>query len=247
MSATDDELAAARGVRISLHDLHFSTSGFGALLQEITVLAADTLSADTSAGVTVIRAGKPTTVAASDDRTLELDEIQYGNGDGPCLHAARTGEAVTMADVADDPRWPGYSIRGAERGLRSSLAIPLTLGEPAIGALNLYVFDEHEIDDVELILLDQFGDETSRAVSLALRYDGVSTENAHLLTAMGTRRVIDQAIGLVMGQNRCSAAEAFDVLRRASQNRNVKLNQLAADMIRQVTGIDPGAETPWQG
>ena len=88
MSATDDELAAARGVRISLHDLHFSTSGFGALLQEITVLAADTLSADTSAGVTVIRAGKPTTVAASDDRTLELDEIQYGNGDGPCLHSA---------------------------------------------------------------------------------------------------------------------------------------------------------------
>jgi GAF domain-containing protein len=150
-----------------------------------------------------------------------------------------------MADVVEDTRWPGYSVRGAERGLRSSLAIPLTLGEPANGALNLYVFDEHGIDDVELILLDQFADETSRAVSLALRYDGVSTENSHLLTAMGTRRVIDQAIGLVMSQNRCSAAEAFDVLRRASQNRNVKLNQLAADMIRQVTGTAPGVETPW--
>jgi GAF domain-containing protein len=247
VSTTNDEQAAARDVRISLHELHFSTSGFDDLLEEITVLAADTLSADCSAGVTVIRAGKPTTVAASDERTLELDEIQYGNGDGPCLHAARAGEVVTMADVAHDPRWPGYSARGSERGLRSSMAIPLTLGEPAIGALNMYVFDEHQIDDVEQTLLDQFGDETSRAVSLALRYDGVSTENAHLHTAMGTRRVIDQAIGLVMAQNRCSAAEAFDVLRRASQNRNVKINQLAAAMIRQVTGADHSAETHWQG
>ena len=247
MSTTDNEQAAARDVRISLHDLHFSTSGFGAMLQEITVLAADVLSDNTSAGVTVIRSGKPTTVAASDKRTLELDEIQYGNGEGPCLHAARTGEVVTMADVGADTRWPSYSRRGSERGLRSSLAFPLTLGEPAIGALNLYVFDEHDIDDAKRTLMDQFADETSRAVSLALRYDGVSMENAHLHTAMGTRRVIDQAIGLIMGQNRCTAPDAFDILRRASQNRNIKINRLATDLIRQVTGTDPSDDTPWGG
>jgi AmiR/NasT family two-component response regulator len=49
---------------------------------------------------------------------------------------------------------------------------------------------------------------------------------------MGTRRVIDQAIGLIMAQNRCSADDAFDILRRASQNRNLKINRLASDMIR---------------
>jgi AmiR/NasT family two-component response regulator len=63
---------------------------------------------------------------------------------------------------------------------------------------------------------------------------------------MGTRRVIDQAIGLIMAQNRCSADEAFDILRRASQNRNLKINRLASDMIRTVTGSEPDPDLHWQ-
>jgi hypothetical protein len=76
-------------VHVKLHALHFSTTGVKSLLEQVAVLAADTLDADSSAGVTVIREGQATTVAASDKRTEDLDEIQYGNGDGPCLLAAR--------------------------------------------------------------------------------------------------------------------------------------------------------------
>jgi GAF domain-containing protein len=237
---------AAGDMHAQLHALHFTTESLDALLEQITVLAADTVGADTSVGVTVIREGQPITVAASDERTRQLDEIQYGNGDGPCLHAARSGEVVTVDDSATDNRWPTYQARATDRGLRSSLSIPLELGDAATGALNLYVFDRHEFDDAERAVIGQFSDEASRAISLALRHDQITQDNDHLHTAMGTRRVIDQAVGLIMAQNRCSADEAFDILRRASQNRNVKINQLAADMIRQVTGTDPDTETHWK-
>jgi GAF domain-containing protein len=229
-----------------LHELHFSTQGLDGLLERITVLAADMVDGDTGVGVTVIRDGRPVTVAASDERTTHFDEIQYAEGDGPCLQAARTGETVTVHDSASDSRWPGYLAHAAEGGLRSSLSVPLELGEDAAGALNTYVFARHEFDDAERATLGQFCDEASRAVSLALRYERVTRENDHLHAAMSTRRVIDQAIGIIMGRDRCTADEAFAILSRASQNRNVKINQLAADMIRKATGTKPDEHTHWR-
>jgi AmiR/NasT family two-component response regulator len=65
----------------------------------------------------------------------------------------------------------------------------------------------------------------------------------HLQTALVSRAVIDQALGIIMGQNRCSADEAFDVLRRTSQNRNIKLRDIAADMVTAVSGRPP-ADNP---
>jgi AmiR/NasT family two-component response regulator len=53
--------------------------------------------------------------------------------------------------------------------------------------------------------------------------------------AMATRAVIDQAIGVVMAQNRCGPDDAFAILRRASQNRNQKLRDLAREMVESVS------------
>lgn len=40
---------------------------------------------------------------------------------------------------------------------------------------------------------------------------------------------MDHAISVIMGQNRCSADDAFDILRRASNDRNVRISRLAAE------------------
>jgi AmiR/NasT family two-component response regulator len=53
---------------------------------------------------------------------------------------------------------------------------------------------------------------------------------------MATRSIIDQAMGVIMAQNRCSSDTAFGILRRASQNRNLKLWHVAGDIITAVTG-----------
>nr|CAA9318781.1 MAG: hypothetical protein AVDCRST_MAG46-695 [uncultured Nocardioidaceae bacterium] len=230
-------------VRSQLHELHFRTEGLDQLLEEITVLATDVVGGDTSGGVTVIRGDRAATIAASDERTLALDEIQYGQGSGPCLDCARGGEPITVDDLESDTRWPDYQKHALQHGLRSSLSLPLALGPDAVGALNLYVFEQHGFGDEERAVLGQFCEDASRAISLALRHDTVTQQNDHLHTAMASRRLIDQAIGIVMAQNRCSADDAFSILRQASQNRNVKVRDLAASIIRNISGSDPSPET----
>ena len=64
----------------------------------------------------------------------------------------------------------------------------------------------------------------------------------HLQNALASRAVIDQALGIIMGQNRCTADEAFDLLRTISQNRNIKLRDIAAELITAVTGQPPASE-----
>jgi hypothetical protein len=54
----------------------------------------------------------------------------------------------------------------------------------------------------------------------------------HLQSALASRAVIDQALGVVMGQNRCTADETFDILRMNSQNRNVKLRDVRSRYLR---------------
>jgi GAF domain-containing protein len=239
----DDRQHDLRDVRSRLHDLHFRTEGLDQLLEEITVLAADVVGGDTSGGVTVIRGDRPATIGASDERTLTIDEIQYGEGTGPCLDCARSGTPVTVDDLESDIRWPDYQNHALRHGLRSSLSLPLALGPDAVGALNLYVFEQHGFGDDERAALGQFCEEASRAISLALRHDALTRQNDHLHTAMASRRLIDQAIGIVMAQNRCSSDDAFGILRQASQNRNIKVRDLAALIIRNISGSEPSPET----
>ena len=65
-------------------------------------------------------------------------------------------------------------------------------------------------------------------------------EQAHLVgglrAALATRAVIDQALGIVMARRQCTSDEAFAILREASQNRNIKLRDVAAGVVMGVSG-----------
>jgi len=236
-------IGATGDLRAALHGLHFSHDRLDSFLGQLTVLAADATGGDAAVGVTVIRENERTTVAASDQRTLMLDEIQYNDGDGPCLHCARTGDTVVIDDLRADERWPTYQHRGLEHGLRASLSLPLDLGDQAVGAINMYVFEDHSFDDPEVTVLEGFRDEASRALSLALRHEEVTTRRDQLHTAMAQRRVVDQALGILMAQNRCSTDDAFVALRSSAQSRHVTVLEAAGELIREVTGQAPTKDT----
>jgi hypothetical protein len=129
--------------------------------------------------------------------------------------------------------------RAAELGLRSSLSLPLVVDDRASGCLNLYRFSGSGLSDEAKTTARRFAAEVSRAMVLAVRQARQLRLNDDLQTAMGTRRVIDQAIGVVMAQNRCTSDEAFGLLRLASQHRNVKLRQVATDIVTSVSGEAP--------
>ena len=93
----------------------------------------------TSAGVTLISPGTdPRYVAASDDDALRYEELQTELGEGPCLAAYETGEAVSVADLSVESRFPSFTPRALEAGLAAVFTFPLRHGDEPLGALDLY-------------------------------------------------------------------------------------------------------------
>ncbi len=93
----------------------------------------------TAAGVTVIDPGEnPRYVAASDSAAFQYEQVQTELGEGPCLLAYNSGEAVAVPDLRDEQRFPGYTARALELGVRAVFTFPLRHGDHQLGALDLY-------------------------------------------------------------------------------------------------------------
>ncbi len=235
--------AEAGSAVAELQQLLLTTEDITGFLDQLTALTVKVLPGEVSCGITLRRDHGATTVASSDSRASQVDEIQYGHDEGPCLRALATGQVVVVEDLADDDRWGGYRMPALGHGVRSSLSLPLRADGAVLGALNIYATTPRAFGPAEQLVAGRFADEASRALALAVRLAEHSEMSAHLQAALASRAVIDQAVGIIMGQNRCTADEAFEVLRSISQNRNVKLRDIAADMVTAVGG-QPPTDTP---
>jgi GAF domain-containing protein len=171
------------------------------------------------------------TVASTDHRTRQLDEKQYADQGGPCLEALRTALPVIVPDMRAESRWAPYPHQAAELGAASSMSYPLIIAGQAIGALNLYAFQPMAPDAGLQARVEQLAANAAGALAVAMRLAQHTQEAANLRIALTSRSTIDNAIGILMGQQQCTADEAFDLLRRASQHRNVKLRELAAQIV----------------
>lgn len=228
-----------RNVAVELQSLLLGAEGVEDFLTEVAQRAAGAVERAQSCGVTV-RAipGSRMLGAASDEFARRMDEIQYAVDDGPCLHCLRDSVPVHVADITSDRRWPAFSQRGKSVGAGASLSVPLMVGERSVGALNLYSRRPHSLDEADHARARQFADQAAGAVALALQLAVRAERERHLETALSSRSTIDQAIGVLMGQARISAKEAFDVLRQRSQHTNVKLRDVAAAVLDEVQSGD---------
>ncbi|HEY5454052.1 MAG TPA: EAL domain-containing protein [Acidothermaceae bacterium] len=92
-----------------------------------------------AAGVTLISAGSaPHYIAASDESALRFERLQTDVGQGPCLLAYESGEAVSVPDLAKDTRFPKFGPAALKAGLVAVFTFPLRHGEGRLGALDLY-------------------------------------------------------------------------------------------------------------
>jgi GAF domain-containing protein len=240
MTTEDRVDAPPTDVVSSLHSLLLSGPSVEEFLIHLTAVAARVVSPPASCGVTTHYEGRPLTIATSDERAALIDEDQYGAGQGPCLAALRTGQVVEVTDQRTDHRWEAYREKALEKGVRSSLSLPLIVEDTTIGGLNLYVFDRpNAFDDDQRQRATVFAAQASTALALAIRSAQQTELAAQLEQALGSRTVIDQAIGLLMGQQRCDADTAFALLRKHSQNNNRKLRDVAAELITRVSGHPP--------
>jgi GAF domain-containing protein len=206
-------------------------------LDELTKIAVRSLEAIDGCSVTTSQSGKPSTVAASSEWSRSLDELQYEEHEGPCNDCWRSGTIFRVRDLAEDTRWPFYAPRAVALGARSSLSLPLSSEGTIVGALNLYCRTPDGIDTRTVALAEILAAHVSMAIQVAAAYFGQKQLSDQLREAMQSRAVIEQAKGILMHQRRVTADDAFDLLRSVSQDKNVKLRELALHVVE--TGVLP--------
>jgi GAF domain-containing protein len=194
-----------------------------------------------AASVSIIEHGRPSTVAATNDMAGDLDATQCDAG-GPCLTAARERRPIRIDVASSDPRWPAFTDAAQEAGIVSSLSVPLDLGDgdgELAGGLNFYAARPSGFNEEDEQLAATFALQASIVVANAHAYWASLELTRHLTAAMSSRAVIEQAKGILMAVHRCSADDAFDLLRLRSQAENRKLRSVAADIVDEVLlGID---------
>jgi GAF domain-containing protein len=204
-------------------------------LQGVAGAGCTLLGGCSASSITLIEKDRPTTVAATDDTAVALDKAQYAEGDGPCLTSAREETVISLEDATAAPRWPAFAQAASELGVGSSLSVPLSLPGDTFGGLNLYGTEVGAFDDQDQAIARTFATQASAVVWNALAYWTAHEQATNLTLAMEHRAVIEQAKGIIMAAQHCSADEAFDILRRASQRENRKLRDIASDLVERTT------------
>ena len=209
------------------------------VLQRLVGISKGALVGADEVSTTLVRDDRAFTAAHTGQLALDADELQYARGYGPCIDAGVTGTVLLVEDTRTETRWPDYIAHVRERGVGSSLSLPLPVQTQVVGALNCYSRSPRaftpEMVQGGLELAGHLGVAIANAVSHA---DALRMAD-DMRAAMASRAVIEQAKGVIMAQNRCDPERAFAILSRASQARNRKLRDIAQDLVAGVSGAAP--------
>lgn len=190
------------------------------------------------------RDGKFHTPVETDPVAIELDQLQYDLLEGPCLDVADpAGPAIATADdLAATSSWPRFGPAAAERGMGAVLSAALlsdVVQSPRLsGALNIYSREPHGLGQTDQALALLLATHASLALAHTEAVDVATLQAEQLRRAIDSHDVIGQAKGILMASRGLTADEAFDLLRHASQDLNVKLVQLAEVIVNRHTELD---------
>jgi len=173
------------------------------------------------ASVLLARRGRHLEAGAATDPIAEkLDQLQIEYAEGPALDAVRDAGTLLVPDLTADDRWPRWSAGAAQLGVASVLVVRLWTSHAIWGTLNLYAIRPRHFDANSVGIAEILGRHASIAVA--------SARNEESLTqAIDARKLIGQAQGILMERYDLDDRRAFDVLRRYSQDHNIKLNEVA--------------------
>ncbi len=173
------------------------------------------------------------TVGATDQRMIALDDAQYESGEGPCLTVLEPHDPIALEDAAAvDDRWEHFARTAGHLGVHSTLSIHLPMDSEGVAAsLNLYSKQRLELDDAQVRAATPFAEQLAAAM-LGVEANRATAQLARdMAEAMRSRAVIEQAKGIIMADERIDADEAFKRLAGLSQQSNMKLRDVAREIV----------------
>lgn len=172
------------------------------------------------------------TYVIADPEVQQLEEDQYRTGDGPGAEALRTGRTVVIEFTSDDGSHTRFRQAADVHGFRSAMAVPLTAGPQTVGALTLYAREAHALTASTAAELEELAIQAAFTLLNHQAYWDARSLSENLEHAMASRAVIEQAKGIIMATNGCTPDEAFEQLRQQSQHENVKVREIAAEIVQ---------------
>jgi len=202
------------------------------VLSDVTEMTRELIPGVDTAGVLLVgRAGKYESLAGLTELPHKLDDLQMQFNEGPCLQAAVDDMIVRTDDFRTEQRWPQYGPAVVKLGVLSGLSVKLYTAERTAGALNLFSFKPRAFD----------GEDETVATILAAHAAAAilaSRQGEQLQSALTTRDRIGQAKGIIMERYDIDDVAAFDMLKRLSQDSNVRLADIAQRVIETRGGND---------
>jgi GAF domain-containing protein len=180
------------------------------------------------AGITLSARGqRPEVAAVTDPVVADVYDLQINSDTGPLITALRDRTTVLIRDTSDDDRWPEWATKVAGLGVRSVLDVPLTTGEDGratVGVLGLYSAEP-----------DAFGEDDEAIAHILARHASVAVASARheetMAQAVDARKLVGQAMGILMERFDVDGDRAFAILKRYSQDTNTKLRDVAQHLI----------------
>jgi transcriptional regulator with GAF, ATPase, and Fis domain len=168
------------------------------------------------------------TVAATDEIARRVDELERTFQDGPCIDAILEEVPQIQSDLTTTSDWPELATEIVRTTpVRGAAGFRIVVGDQKVGALNLFSdqpgsFTEASAD--QGIILAAFASVTLAAMGSQHRAES-------LAKGLDSNREIGKAVGLMMAFHKISDDAAFQILRKASQDMNLKLTEVARQVV----------------
>src|SRR5438105_3523944 len=176
--------------------------------------------------------------AVSDERMRHLEELQIRHQEGPCIAAFEDKELVRAEDLMQEGRWPSFSKDALTCGIRAVLASPIPYNQDAVGVVAVTSEDRRPWSaEAELALL-AFTDLAALLIASMLLGEQQSELAAQLQLALNSRAIIEQAKGVLIGQQGLTAHDAYTQLRARARAERRKLAIVCAEVVRDATQAD---------
>jgi hypothetical protein len=187
-----------------------------------------------AATVTARHTNDMSTVAATDQRLIELDAVQYEDG-GPCVQTLDDPSPILLEDASkSDDRWQHFAQTAAHLGVRSSLSLHVPTDSRDLAAsLNLYARETFDMSRDNVRLASTYAAQLAATLESVDAYRSTARLAQNLAEAMRSRAVIEQAKGILMADYQINDAEAFQRLAELSQRSNIKLRDVAARFVEE--------------
>ncbi|MGI9084363.1 MAG: GAF and ANTAR domain-containing protein [Aeromicrobium sp.] len=182
-------------------------------------------------------------MAASSEGAKHLELFQLQHAEGPCLDCFVGREPVIVPDLSEaEGRWPAFTPRAEEAGVRSVHAFPMRLRERVIGALNVFGEAPLPLEPRDVRVVQAMADVATIAILQERAISSAELLTEQLQGALNSRVVIEQAKGVISRDHGVGVDEAFVALRSYARGHHLRLVDLAHDVVNGAADVPPN----WQ-